>query len=201
MRTVRTKKLFQTHILLLMTQESDAVELAVRNRLRALRTAQGWSLDELAERAHLSASTISRIENNQRRLALDQLLALARALDTTLDQLVESDVPDVIIRPEREQGGRTLRWLVRADPTITVIRQRLTPATEAPALRAHPGREWFVVLSGAVSLTVGAHSFRVEAEQAAEFPTTTPHALAALIGPADVLGIFDRTARKSHASA
>ena len=50
-----------------------------RRRLRSLRLARGWSLDELAKRAHIGPSTISRIETDHRRIALDQLVALGRA--------------------------------------------------------------------------------------------------------------------------
>ncbi|NEE57888.1 helix-turn-helix transcriptional regulator, partial [Streptomyces sp. SID8455] len=69
-----------------MEQNNDELDGLVRKRIRALRVAQGWSLEELAGRANLSQSSLSRIENGQRRLALDQLVTLARALDTTLDQ-------------------------------------------------------------------------------------------------------------------
>ena len=82
-----------------MTQDDGDLDSLVRKRVRALRVAQGWSLDELATRARLSPSTLSRIENGQRRLALDQLVTLARALDTTLDQLVETATDDVISSP------------------------------------------------------------------------------------------------------
>lgn len=70
-------------MLLLMTQESGELESLVRKRIRALRLAQGWSLEELAARAQVSQSTLSRIENGRRRLALDQLVTLARALETS----------------------------------------------------------------------------------------------------------------------
>ena len=183
-----------------MTQEDGSVDALVRQRLRALRVAQGWSLDELAERSHLSASTLSRIENGQRRLALDQLASLARALDTTLDQLVETDVADVVIRPTREEGGDLLRWPMRSDPNLTVLRRRLVdPVPDGPTgLRAHAGKEWLMVISGAITLRLGNRRFLIEADQAAEFPTMIPHAIGAAGGPADILGVFDRDARRGH---
>ena len=82
-----------------MKQDDADLDGLVRKRLRALRVAQGWSLDALAARARLSPSTLSRIENGQRRLALDQLVTLARALDTSLDQLVETATEDVVSNP------------------------------------------------------------------------------------------------------
>ena len=82
-----------------MTQELD-LDAVVRARVRGLRTARGWSLDALAARCHLSPSTLSRIETGRRRVALDQLVLIARALGTTLDALVEPvGDEDVVIRP------------------------------------------------------------------------------------------------------
>lgn len=183
-----------------MTQEEGDLDGLVRKRIRALRVAQGWSLEELASRARLSQSTLSRIENGQRRLALDQLVTLARALDTTLDQLVETASDEVIISPAVDAAHGLMRWPVRADPGLTVIRQRLTqPPPSGPAqLRAHPGREWLVVLSGTAALLLGHRRFRVEVNQAAEFPTMLPHAIGAEGGPCEILGIFDRDARRGH---
>ncbi|SHJ65540.1 Cupin domain-containing protein [Nocardiopsis flavescens] len=183
-----------------MKQEDDDLDGLVRKRIRALRVAQGWSLEELATRARLSQSTLSRIENGQRRLALDSLVTLARALDTTLDQLVETASDDVVLSPMIDGAHGLLRWPIRAEPGMTVMRQRLTaPPPEDPArMRAHPGREWLVVLSGTATLMLGHRRLRVETDQAAEFPTMLPHALGAEGGPCEILGIFDRDARRGH---
>lgn len=186
-----------------MTQEDRDLDRLVRGRIRALRVAQGWSLEELAARARLSQSTLSRIENGQRRLALDSLVTLARALDTTLDQLVESATDDVVSSPMVDGAHGTLRWPVRADPGMTVMRQRLTdpPPDQPSRMRAHPGREWLVVLSGTAVLLLGDRRIRIETNQAAEFPTMLPHAIGAEGGPCEILGIFDRDARRGHQRA
>ncbi|MFC9603589.1 helix-turn-helix domain-containing protein [Streptomyces niveus] len=183
-----------------MTQEDGELDSLVRKRIRALRVAQGWSLDELATRARLSPSTLSRIETGRRRLALDQLVTLARALDTSLDQLVETAADDVISSPTIDAAHQQMRWPVRAAPDLTVVRQRVTdPPPDNPArMRAHPGHEWLVVLSGTAVLLLGNRRFRVETNQAAEFPTMLPHAIGAEGGPCEVLGIFDRDARRGH---
>ncbi|MFE6387959.1 MULTISPECIES: helix-turn-helix domain-containing protein [Nocardiopsis] len=183
-----------------MTQEDGELDGLVRRRIRALRVAQGWSLEELAKRAHLSQSSLSRIENGRRRLALDQLVTLARALDTTLDQLVEAADDDVVISPMIDGARGRMRWPVKGDPGMSVVRQRVTePPPDNPArMRAHPGREWLVVLSGTATLMLGHRRFRVETNQAAEFPTMTPHAIGAEGGPCEILGIFDRDARRGH---
>ncbi|QIS03316.1 helix-turn-helix domain-containing protein [Nocardia brasiliensis] len=183
-----------------MTQEDDELDTLVRKRVRALRVAQGLSLEELAARAKLSQSTLSRIENGQRRLALDQLVTLARALDTSLDQLVESATDDVVSNPIVDAAHGLMRWSVKAEPGLSVLRQRLTdPPPNNPArLRAHPGREWLVVLSGTAVLLLGTRRFRIETDQAAEFPTMIPHAIGTAGGPCEIMGIFDHEARRGH---
>ncbi|MEF2528934.1 MULTISPECIES: XRE family transcriptional regulator [Streptomyces] len=183
-----------------MTQEDGQLDGLVRKRIRALRVAQGWSLEELATRANLSQSSLSRIENGQRRLALDQLVTLARALDTTLDQLVENAADDIVISPVVDGAHGLMRWPVKGEPGMTVVRRRMTdPPPDNPAkMRAHPGREWLVVLSGTAVLLLGHRRFRIETNQAAEFPTMMPHAIGAEGGPCEILGIFDRDARRGH---
>jgi transcriptional regulator with XRE-family HTH domain len=188
------------HTVVRMTQEDGDLDGLVRKRIRALRVAQGWSLDELATRAKLSPSSLSRIENGRRRLALDQLVTLARALDTSLDQLVETDTDDVIVSPMLDGAHGSMRWPIKAEPGMTVMRQRMTtPPPDNPAsLRAHSGREWLVVLSGTAVLLLGNRRLRVETNQAAEFPTMLPHAIGTAGGPCEILGIFDREARRGH---
>ncbi|GAB2503844.1 helix-turn-helix transcriptional regulator [Promicromonospora xylanilytica] len=186
-----------------MAQDDGELDSLVRKRVRALRVAQGWSLDELAKRARMSPSSLSRIENGKRRLALDQLVTLARALDTSLDQLVETGTDDVIANPVIDGTHGLMRWPIKAEPGMTVVRQRITnPPPDKPAgMRAHPGREWLVVLSGTAVLLLGHRRFRVETNQAAEFPTMLPHAIGTAGGPCEILGIFDREARRGHNSS
>ncbi|MCX2927660.1 helix-turn-helix domain-containing protein [Streptomyces sp. NEAU-W12] len=183
-----------------MTQDDGELDSLVRKRIRALRVAQGWSLEELAARANVSQSTLSRIENGRRRLALDQLVVLARVLGTSLDQLVETASDDVVTSPMIDAAHGLMRWPVKADPGMTVMRQRMTepPPGDLSRMRAHPGREWLVVLSGTAILMLGHRRFRVETHQAAEFPTMLPHAIGAEGGPCEILGIFDRDARRGH---
>lgn len=186
-----------------MAQKTDHLDTLIRQRLRALRVARGWSLDELAFRAKLSPSTLSRIETGQRRLALDQLVELARALDTTLDELVKVDTVDVITSPTVVPPHGGLRWSMKAEPGTMIVRQRMTePPPDNPArLRAHPGREWFVVLSGTAILVLADRRLRVETNQAAEFPTMVPHAIGTAGGPCEILGVFDREAGREHNDA
>src|SRR6476620_880024 len=99
-------------MILRMTQELG-LDAVIRQRIRGLRIARGWTLDTLAARCYLSASTLSRIETGHRRIALDQLVPIAQALGTTLDQLLEPQGDDdVVIRPEPEASAGMTMWLL-----------------------------------------------------------------------------------------
>ncbi len=189
------------HMLLRMAQE-DGLESVVRQRIRGLRLARGWSLDALAARCSLSPSTLSRIETGHRRVALDQLVPIARALDTTLDQLVGSpEDDDVVIRPEPGHAHGRTTWLLsreRAMHGVTVAKIRLPQEPPPEQLRVHPGREWFTVLTGTVRLALGERVLLVRPGEAAEFSTMVPHAVTAADGPAEILGIFDQDGERAH---
>ncbi|WP_188941433.1 helix-turn-helix domain-containing protein [Nakamurella endophytica] len=186
-----------------MTQ--DDVDELVRGRIRAIRSARGWSLDQVAGRSGLSASTLSRIETGHRRIGLDQLTAIARALGASLDELVApgSD-EDVVIKPHRDEDRGVTTWVVQEESGphgMTVAKIRLTrPAPRGPvdALRAHPGRDWFTVLSGTAELALGPRIVTVRTGQAASFSTMVPHAFGAVGGAAEILAIFDRPGEQTH---
>lgn len=176
----------------------------VRTRLRSLRQSFGWSLDQLADRSHLSASTISRIETGKRTVSLDVLLPLARALQIDVDSLLADDSGDrdVVIRPDpAAHDGMTSWTLGQTTGGTTAVKLRLEPRQHrAPPLelRVHPGDEWFYVLSGTVHLNLGERTIVVTTGEAAEFSTMTPHAIEAVDAPAELLILFDRDGERAH---
>jgi transcriptional regulator with XRE-family HTH domain len=185
-----------------MTQE-EHLEAVVRQRIRGLRLARGWSLDALAARCSLSPSTLSRIETGSRRVALDQLVSIARALGTTLDQLVESaEDDDVVLRPEPDHDHGRTTWLLSRERSlhgVTVAKMRLTKAHRTPAdLRVHPGREWFTVLTGTARLQLGERTILVRPGEAASFSTMVPHSITAADAPLEMLTIYDQDGERAH---
>lgn len=179
---------------------TDEIEAVVRTRLRSLRTTLGLSLDDLAARTNLGASTISRIETGKRTISLDVLLPLARALQVDLDALLEmrSD-EDVVIRPApTSAGGRTTWMLSRPTSRTVAVKMRLEPTDTPAEQRVHPGYDWFFVTEGSVRLSLGDREVVVEAGEAAEFSTMTPHAFAAIDEAAELIMIFDRDGERAH---
>jgi transcriptional regulator with XRE-family HTH domain len=182
-------------------KQDDDLDARVRMRIRGLRTARGWSLDEMAARCYLSPSTLSRIETGHRRIALDQLAPIARALGTTIDQLVEPiEDGDVVIRPLRDESRGMITWMLsreRGLNGVTVAKIRIDrPASEE--LRVHPGSDWFFVLSGTIVLRLGERTILVQPGEAAEFSTMTPHAFGSHDGPAEAITILDHDGQRTH---
>ena len=78
------------------------------------------------------------------------------------------------------------------------MKQRIEPHAVRPAPQVHPGHDWLYVLEGRVLLTLGERTIVVEAGEAAEFSTMTPHALDALDGPAELIMVFDGDGQRAH---
>ncbi|MEL6982016.1 MAG: XRE family transcriptional regulator [Actinomycetota bacterium] len=182
-------------------EQGNNIEQVVRTRLRALRQSLGLSLDELAGRTNLSASTISRIETGKRTIGLDVLVPLATALQIDLDSLFEANHDeDVIIRPTPQHGMGHTTWLLsRPTSSSILLRMHLEPRRSKPELRVHPGHDWFYVLDGRVELYLGDRELIVETGEAAEFATMTPHALAAHDQAAEVMMLFSKEGQRAHA--
>jgi transcriptional regulator with XRE-family HTH domain len=151
-------------------------EARIRGRLRALREEHGLSLDDVAQAAGMAASTLSRLETGKRRLAVDHLAPLARALGTTVDAL--------LVLPLSREGG--------SGPHAYHL---TIPERGEPEPRSHEGHEWLYVLSGRLRLVVGDEDLVLEPGEAAEFSTWTPHWLS---GPAEILALMGHHGERAH---
>src|SRR5687768_12078556 len=163
-------------------------EERVRERLRALRLAQRLSLEEVAGRAGLTASAVSRLESGARRLALEHLPRLAEALGVPVDELLATQPPPdprVHTKPFK-LNGRTVWPLSRAGESGLLTFRIHIPAERSPAsprLRRHEGREWLYVLEGRLLLILGSERLVLSPGEAAEFSCWEPHWMGAAEGP------------------
>ncbi|GAB3847171.1 helix-turn-helix domain-containing protein [Nesterenkonia populi] len=171
-------------------------------RLRAARTAKGWTLERLARAAGLSASTLSRLESGKRQASLELLLPLTRQLGIAVDDLIAPVHQDPrVTREGWEAEGRKVCPLSQESSPIHTykIRLRPAPAVSADELKTHDGYEWLYVLSGRMRIQLGERDIILHKGEAAEFDTLTPHALTA-VGPedAEIISIFNEAGAKFH---
>ena len=107
--------------------DRDPALEAVGPRLRSIRQRRGATLAELSETTGISVSTLSRLESGGRRPTLELLLALARAHQVPLDELIGAPPP----------GDPR----VRARPVIRNGRT-LIPLSQRPGADARVTRYW-----------------------------------------------------------
>ncbi len=135
-------------------------------RVRQLRQARDWTLEEAAKRAGLARSTLSKIENAQMSPTFDAVQKLARGLGIDVPQLFTPPVADKVTgRRAITRAGEG-----RAHPTTTyehrllaaeITGKRMIPYRTVVRARAfeefggwvrHDGEEFLLVLSGSVRL-------------------------------------------------
>ncbi len=146
--------------------EDHAEPLELGSRVRELRKARNWTLEQAAQQAGLARSTLSKIENGQMSPTYDALKKLAVGLEISVPQLFTPPVKDQI-------NGRlsiTKNGQGAAHPTTTyeheLLAETLTKKQMLPyraRVRArkieefdgwvrHDGEEFLYVLTGVIQL-------------------------------------------------
>lgn len=172
-------------------------------RLRAARSERGWTMSDLASRAGMSASTLSRLESGKRQAGLELLVPLTRELGIRIDDLIVANPPDPRVRRTViRRNGLVIAPLTPENAPIHTYKITYPPTDRLPQLRVHDGYEWLYVLSGRLRLRLGDQDLTLGRGEAAEFDTRVPHAMSAA-GPrsAQVISIFNEAGVRMHTHA
>ena len=186
--------------------DHDPVLDAVGQRLRSLRQQRQLTLAGLSATTGISVSTLSRLESGGRKPTLELLLALARAYQVPLDDMVGAPPvgdPRVRLQPF-SRDGRTLISLTER-PGGPRAYKMVVPPPEPDAdaeQKAHEGYEWIYVLSGRLRLRLAEHDFVMKTGEVAEFDTRVPHWFgSAGPEPAEILVLFGPQGERMHIRA
>jgi len=167
-------------------------------RLRAERERRKISVRELARRLDVTPSAISQIETGRARPSVATLFAIVTELGMSLDALFDHDVgaggrgraeglSRVIVRDsEREAldlstGVRWERLTADADPDVDFlyVTYDVGGASSPPGqLMRHAGREYGLILSGRLEVTLGFETRELGPGDSISFDSTSPHRLA-----------------------
>ena len=187
-----------------MQANDEPVDTRVRRRLRELRTERGLTLAQVAERASIDLSTLSRLEAGKRRLALDHLPraggSARRERRRSARRGGPPEDPRVRSEPQR-RDGLTLWPLTRRSPAgLHVYRAVISAKRNQPPaeLRVHGGHDWLFVLSGRMRLVLSDHEHVIEPGEAVEFSTWTPHWFGAIDGPVELILIVGHEGEQAH---
>lgn len=169
-------------------------------RLRSARQDRGWTLEDLAERAGMSPSTLSRLESGKRQASLELLLPLTRQLGIRVDDLL--DAPDRDPRVHRttiRRDGMTIAPLTREASEVRAFKITYHPDAPERDLQVHEGHEWLYVLSGKLRLTLADREHVLGRGEAAEFDTSVPHRMRAEAARGcEVISIFNSVGERLH---
>jgi transcriptional regulator with XRE-family HTH domain len=150
------------------------------------RSARGWSLAQLAQRAGVSAATVHKIEKGGMTPTIASLMKIASALGTSVAYFVdEPATPDVtVVRgDERAQvytskSGLDLRNLSGRYGGFAMAgaEAAVEPGADSgPTPMNHPGEELVIVLEGEMEFVVDGASHAVAAGDSIHFRASRPH--------------------------
>ncbi len=169
-------------------------------RLRAARLARALTLEDLAEAAGMSTSTLSRLETGKRQASLELLVPLTKQLGIRIDDLIQPEVRDPRVRRSViHRDGLIIVPLAPEGAAVHTFKITYPPVDTLPELREHDGYEWLYVLTGRLRLRLGEQDLILTRGEAAEFDTRVPHAMSAAGGkPAQVISIFNGEGVRMH---
>jgi transcriptional regulator with XRE-family HTH domain len=170
-----------------MIEDATREELhSLSQRLRSLRNARGWTLDELAQRADLSKSYLSRLEDGDRQPSIAALLSLAQAHGVPLASLFASSnvkASCAVVRNAEAvfQDGNGLKYSLLSQPSRSAnmqpIRVIVSAERSGDEMYEHDGEEWLYVLSGDLCLIIADEKILLHPGDAAHFDARAPHRL------------------------
>lgn len=161
-------------------------ELLLGRRIKLARTAKGMRLRELAERAELSESLLSKLENDKAIPSLASLHRIAAALDTNVSWFFseDNDRGQVIVRKGERPTIRsnsekaTIENIVPygMGHLLQALIISIEPGGSSQGAREHIGEEAGYIIEGEFELILDGVSYRLSAGDSFNFRSERPHA-------------------------
>ncbi|MGH9123933.1 MAG: helix-turn-helix domain-containing protein [Acidimicrobiales bacterium] len=171
-----------------LPDDLDHIVSSIGPKLRELRLQQRLSMQQLADRADVSAAAIHKIERSGMVPTITTLLKLAGALDRPVSYFVEEDGDEsrpVIFTPAAARGnvytahrGIDLEGISGPYGRFFVAGAIATVdpgADSGPTPMEHPGEELVFVLDGVLEFTVEDQRWRLQKGDAIHFRTDRRH--------------------------
>lgn len=172
--------------------KSCAIDEKVAATVRSLRVEQGLSLSALAKAAQLSSAYLSRVENHLASLTLQNLAMVAAALNVPVSAFFNEESmtrPLVVVRAgqgkmQRVTGRKALRMeLLAAEKRgklMEPMEVEFAPEQTPQALRAHPGEEFNLIISGECRFLYGKEQISLGPGDSVYYDASVPHAVQAM---------------------
>lgn len=160
----------------------------IAERIRRWRVDAGFTLQQLADRSGVAASTVHKIEKNQTVPTITVLLKIATALNRRADELLVEESPENAAALHRKEerlflgtdGRSHIEQLALgiADSTIDVFRVYHQPGMGSGEKRGrlqYKGEVIVLIETGELTFEIGDESFTIETGDSLHFKTSVPH--------------------------
>lgn len=168
----------------------------IGTRLRALRTAKGFTLDHLAGLCGLTRGYLSLVERGLKTPSIAALLRMTQALGTDAGALLNGRreaSPDYVLHRHDDTTGASPVAIASARANKTMEPFIVQPTAAAVEGATHAGEELIVVLQGEVIIRLGHEQMVLGAGDSLYFSASTPHSIRrAGAAPASVLVVVGR---------
>lgn len=164
---------------------TDQTMAEVGTRIRAMRSKQGLTLKDVAERTGVSVSMLSMLERGVATASIGTLVAVASALGVHMYDLFD--------RPDNGQGSPlnrrqdqtrvktrhgAVRWIAHNDTPSGVelaVNEYQPGGASGPNLTHHSGREFGVLISGTLRIDLDGEIHVLQPGDAIAYSSTRPH--------------------------
>ena len=169
----------------------------IGEKIKTLRRGQKLTINEVSQRTQLTKSLISQIENGKSLPSLKSLLAITKALGTTVGYLFSGDTDtseSVVKAGERKMistgNGVTLYLLTPnlQNRAVEFLYVEYEKGASSGILHSHSGEEYGIVLKGRLEVTVNGDSFILETGDSVVINSELPHQISnAYAGKSEVV--------------
>ncbi len=162
----------------------------VGNKVNELRKQAGLTLKELGEKTDLSQGYLSKFERGQTTISIDSLMAITKALNTSIDKLfptesAESNNLDTIVHRSYEnsvlymENTEHINYQITHNldmdifPKISVLLP--SPDAAKDALFSHKGEEFVYVLEGILTIKIKDQTYELYPGDTAHYHSDVEH--------------------------
>ena len=154
----------------------------IGSKIKNLRTLNGFTQEELADRCELTKGFISQLENNNNEPSISTLQDILTALGSNLkDFFTEDEEKQIVFSKDdyfsTDNESHTITWLVpnslknAMEPIIVELKPNCCLTKDMP----HEGQEFGYVLKGKVVVVVGNKPYKVKTGEAFYYDTNKVH--------------------------
>ena len=163
--------------------EADYVNEVIGKKIKDLRSKNGLTQQELADRTELTKGYISQLERGQVAPSVVTLLDLIECLGTTAsDFFKEAEHEKVVFSEEGffekiDEAGNSIQWIVptaqnnQMEPLLVELQPHQKIFEQTP----HDGEEFGYIISGKIDLHLGERVYRVKTGESFYFPANRDH--------------------------